>query len=116
MDREIQRLLERGVDALEKMAVDDVVVDVQVKPPVCPNCERMNPYVRVQESEATGPLFEFVIMCECLSCHGIFYAVAEGWNCIANIEHVKEVISERAELSGYGTAQERPNSAAPSTH
>jgi hypothetical protein len=93
-------LLERGVSALEKLAADPVI-DVPVKPPVCPNCGRMNPSVRVQESEATGPLFEFVIMCECLSCHHPFYAIAEGWNCLANIEHVKQLISERAELAGY---------------
>jgi hypothetical protein len=99
-DKLLQDYLERGVTALEKLS-EDPVIDVPVKPPVCPHCERMNPFVRVQESEANGPLFEFVIMCECLSCHNVFYAIAEGWNCIADISIVQQLISERAELAGY---------------
>lgn len=96
----LMALLARGVEALEKLS-DDPVIDVPVKPPICPNCERMNPFVRVRESEATGPLFEFVILCECMSCNEIFYALAEGWNCLADIEQLKILISERAELAGY---------------
>lgn len=90
----------RIADALEKLAADPVI-DVPVKPPVCPNCNRMNPFVRVQESEATGPLFEFVIQCHCLSCNQIFYAIAEGWNCLSNLEDVQQMMNERAELAGY---------------
>jgi|SRR5215471_4321153 len=100
VDTETQRLLERGVNALEKLAADPVL-EVEIKPPVCPHCEKWNPSVRVQESEASGPLFEFVIMCECLNCHHVFYAIADGWNCLKEIDHVRQVIEERAELSHH---------------
>jgi hypothetical protein len=104
LDTEVtQRLFKLGdriAGALEKLG-EDPVIDVPVKPPVCPNCETMNPRVRVQESEASGPLFEFVILCECLSCHDPFYAIADGWICTGNIEQVKNMIAERAELAGY---------------
>lgn len=93
-------LAERAVSALEKLS-DDPVIDVPVKPPVCPNCQKLNPAVRVQESEANGPLFEFVIMCHCLSCNSTFFAIPESWTCVSDVEQVKQVISERAELSGF---------------
>jgi len=101
MDTEQQRLLERGVNALEKLAADPVI-NIEVKPPVCPNCGKYNPHVRVQESEASGPLFEFVIMCQCLACNNVFYAVADTWNCLKTVDDVKLLIEERAGMVQYG--------------
>lgn len=100
MDSDTRRLLERGVNALEAM-VEDPVIDVPVKPPVCPHCEKLNPTVRCSESEAEGPLFEFVIMCECKSCHRVFYAIAEGWNCVRTVGDAELLMQERVELAGY---------------
>lgn len=100
---EKQRLFKLGdriASALEKLG-EDPVIEAQVKPPVCPHCEQLNPHVRVQESEASGPLFEFVILCECLRCHNVFYAIADGWTCLINTREVASVIEERAELAGY---------------
>ena len=103
MDAELKRLLERGVDALEKLS-DDPVIDVPVKPPVCPYCDRMNPTIKVRESEATGPMAEFVILAECQSCRQHFYTVPEGWNVFKMDDHdvLRQFIEERAELGNYG--------------
>lgn len=102
MDAEIQRLLERGVAALEKLT-EDPVVHMETGPPVCPHCDRMNPTVRVEESEETGPLGEFVIRCHCTHCNRVFYAIPIQWVCCHDVSEVESVINEKAALSGFSS-------------
>lgn len=96
----LEKLLERGVLAFERMA-DDPVIQMETKPPVCPHCEKMNPSVRVQESEAEGKLAEFVIQAQCLYCHKPFFAIPVQWEVASSVEEVRQMISERAELRGF---------------
>jgi hypothetical protein len=100
MDRETRELLERGVAAIERLA-EDPVIEVETKPPVCPHCEKINPNVRVQESEAEGKLAEFVIQAQCLNCHKPFFAIPMQWEVATSGEEVRQMISERIELRGF---------------
>lgn len=100
MDAYERELMERGVSALEKLSADPVI-QMETGPPVCPFCDRMNPNVRVEESEATGPLAEFVIQAQCQHCNKVFFGIPLQWSTCRNIQEVQAVISERAELGGY---------------
>jgi hypothetical protein len=100
MDAEMKSLLERGVSAVERLA-EDPVIHMETGPPVCPNCDRKNPVVRVEESSATGLLGEFVIQCHCQHCDYVFYGIPIQWNCVKTTSQASEILKERAELSGY---------------
>lgn len=94
MDSEIRDLLERGVVAVEKLA-EEPIINVESGPPVCPFCETMNPRIRVRESEADGPLGEYVLQAHCQQCDEIFYAMPQMWLCVKTIGEVKEEIEDR---------------------
>jgi len=103
---ELLGLAQRGVTALEKLA-EDPVVQLETGPPVCPFCDKMNPDVRVAESEAQGPLAEFVIRAQCLSCNNLIFGVPLHWAMGKNIEEIRAVIEERVRAGGFngGTHQ-----------
>jgi hypothetical protein len=100
MDEDVRKLLERGVTALEKLSEDDVIT-VETKPAVCPHCEKMNPNVRVQESEASGLLGEFLIQAHCLNCNNVFYAFPEMWSTMKTVGEAESIVEERAAQHGY---------------
>jgi hypothetical protein len=92
--------LERGVSAIERLA-QDPEIRVDTGPPVCPHCRRDNPTVRIEESEGTGALAEFVIRAACLHCGQLFYAVPYQWATAKTVPETEQLVTERAELSGY---------------
>jgi len=100
VETELNRLLQRGVEALERLA-EDPVIQVATSPPNCPHCERINPVIRVEESANTGSMAEFVIRAHCQHCNSIFYAVPLQWGTVRSLEEVKDVIAERVEAGGY---------------
>lgn len=102
MDEEMKGYLERGISALESLA-QDPVIEIETKPPACPHCNRMNPMVRVQESESQGELGDFVIRAHCLHCNEVFYALPAQWDCVTSTEDAGRLIQERAEIRGFGS-------------
>jgi hypothetical protein len=94
----LEGLIERGVSALERLA-QDPVIEMETGPPVCPNCEKKNPKVRVSESEADGPLAEFVIKAFCMNCNKPFYAIPLQWICVLTVSEVAQVVEERVRVS-----------------
>lgn len=104
MDRDIERLLERGVTALERLA-EDPVIHVESGPPVCPHCERMNPKVSVHDREASGPLGEFILMVRCDHCMTPFYAIPVMYECVKTTADAKKVMAEIVERAGWKDGQ-----------
>lgn len=100
----MELLLERGVAALETLA-QDPVINFETKPPVCPHCHKMNPVVRVAESEAVGPLAEFVIQAQCQSCSKVFYGVPVQWENFTQVSDVKQFVEERMSVGGFDQRQ-----------
>lgn len=100
VERELHELLDRIARGIEHLA-EDPVVEMETGPPICPHCQKMNPDVRVQESEGSGPLDEILMRCHCLSCNNLFYAVPVQWDCVKTVEEVQQVISERQELTAH---------------
>jgi len=102
-----QEFLGRGVVALERAAValerlaEDPVIQMETGPPVCPHCEKMNPMVRVEESNAQGPLGEFVIQAHCVNCNHVFYGLPLQWECVKTTEDARLVLKEREEIRGF---------------
>lgn len=97
---------ERAVVAWESLA-QDPVVHVETLPPVCPNCETMNPMVSVKETEGQGPLAEIVIKATCLSCNREFIAVPIQMEMAQTISEAAELLAERNAQRGLngGTDQ-----------
>ena len=100
LTRRQEELIELGVSALERLA-EDPVIQMETGPPVCPHCETMNPEVRVQEGEASGPLAEFVIQAHCLRCNKVFYAVPIQWAVSTTVEEAGYLLQEKADLNGF---------------
>lgn len=96
MDREEKNLLERIAAGIEHLA-EDPIINIESGPPVCPFCEVKNPRISTRESEASGPLGEYIIQCHCEHCHEIFYGLPTMWLCLRTIDEVREEISQRAE-------------------
>lgn len=88
--------MERCAPALEQLAADPIV-NIETGPPVCPFCETMNPRVSIRESEASGPLGEYVIQSVCQQCGNLFFALPKMWICLKNISEVREEIAQRVE-------------------
>lgn len=86
--------LERIAAATERLA-EDPVIHVESGPPVCPFCERMNPEIRVSESENRGPLGEYVLQAQCLSCNEIFYAIPQMWLTVRTTDEVRTELEDR---------------------
>jgi hypothetical protein len=100
MDTETKGLLQRGVVALEKLA-DEPTIDIEVAPPVCPHCGLTDPTVRVNEHEASGKLSGFVIQCHCLHCNGLFYSIPFQFQCVKDLDEVRQFQTERAGVNGF---------------
>lgn len=99
MDSDTRQLLERGIAALEKLA-DDPVIQIEEGPPACPHCQALNPTVRVSESEASGPLGEFVVQAQCQLCQRVFYAAPKVWVTVKTQEEVQAEMDERKNSVG----------------
>lgn len=92
-------ILERIAVGVEKLS-EEIVINAETKPPVCPNCNRMNPNVTVEDKAATGDLASFVIEARCNHCQNVVYAMPVQWETFRNVEELREAMSERDELSG----------------
>lgn len=105
IDPEIRGLLERGVSALERLS-EDPVIQMQVGPPVCPHCDKMNPMVQVKESEAEGPLGEFVIRATCMTCMNEFFALPAQWECARTKDQASQILMERLEINALNSRED----------
>ena len=99
MEREVHELLQRGVVALEKLAEDEFQINLEVKPPHCPYCEKMNPKVRVGEITREGPLAEYVVQVQCLNCNTVFYMIPFQVDCVRTVADAEIVLEEKRRLS-----------------
>src|SRR5881275_2714269 len=99
MDADMRGLLQRGVTALEKIA-EEPVIHMETAPPVCPHCERINPTVRVNESEATGAMSEIVYQFQCVHCSRVFYGIPIQWSTVEDLQQVQMILDERADIGG----------------
>lgn len=102
MERRVEELIERGVAALEKLADDEIQIQVETKPPVCPHCETVNPNVRIEEATGQGPMIEHFTICHCLHCNKVFYAIPVQTECVKTPQDARAVIEEKMQIGGYG--------------
>jgi RNase P subunit RPR2 len=100
MDRRVEELLTRGVEALEKLAQDEIELKLETKPPVCPHCATMNPNIRV-EVNGEGSFAEFFIPAHCLHCNNVFYIFPFQWEVLKSVEEVREFTEEKVNLGGF---------------
>jgi hypothetical protein len=72
VDTETRELMRRAVKA--------PILEMEVGPPVCPHCQRVNPTVRTEQHDAMGPLFEYAVALYCMECENKFYGVPVEWS------------------------------------
>ena len=95
-------LVEEGVEALKKLG-EEVQVEIDPGPPICPHCGTEDPQVSCMESESIGPLSEIVVEARCRECGEIMYAVIESYSMHQTQETVKsELFYERRKRAGHG--------------
>jgi hypothetical protein len=100
MPDRMEELVERGVAALEKLADDEIQLQVETKPPICPHCNTINPNIRV-EINGTGTLVEFFIQAHCLACNNVFYVLPFQWDTVKTVDEVRAITEEKVALGGY---------------
>jgi hypothetical protein len=72
--------LVRIAEALEKLARDPEV-EIEVGPPVCPACGKLNPTVRVpDQAGGQGPMSEILVSGVCMECGSPLYVVIESYS------------------------------------
>lgn len=106
-DRETEflKLVERGVTALEKLN-EEVQVEIDPGPPICPHCGVDDPRVAVSESVSEGPLSEIVIEARCMECENVMYAVIESYSMHRTSETVRdELFYSKRRAGRNGSAQ-----------
>jgi transposase-like protein len=104
--REFERLVERGVKALERNAEaseqlialanderTDSVEDLS-SPPKCPHCGTFNPTIR--NEGAQGSMEDFTLVATCSSCGKTFFGFPTGWFIVKTPEEARTVVRERA--------------------
>jgi hypothetical protein len=94
MEKRVEELLVRGVEAMEALAKDPVI-EIEAGPPVCPACGLFNPTVSIAEKASSGPLFEFVLLATCNSCGNRIYAVPQVWQMFTHRDEVRAHLEER---------------------
>lgn len=90
------KLLERLTVAVERLA-DDPVIEMEVAPPVCPNCHLFNPTVATSEAAGTGPMVELYVEMKCQNCDTTFWGAPVQWSVHSDIENLRGELQERAE-------------------
>lgn len=101
MSDRVEELLERIALGVERLG-EDPVIQMETGPPNCPHCDTVNPIVAVRESEAAGPMAEFIIRATCENCGYEFYAMPLQWECVKTIAQIHELVEAHKELGGYG--------------
>lgn len=106
--RAVEKLIERGVKALERNAVaseelislakeERTVEASMISPGYCPHCATVNPTVRSEGG--AGHIDEYVLVANCENCHGTFYAIPQGWHIVGTPEEAREIMEARNERS-----------------
>lgn len=72
--------LVRMAEALEKLA-SDPEVEIEVGPPICPSCGKLNPVMSLPPQEgAEGRMAELIINGQCGECGKPIYVVIESYS------------------------------------
>lgn len=91
--------LERIADALEKLTTDPEV-EIEMGPPLCPSCGKLNPVVELQpDVGGRGPMLEIVLHATCTHCDSALVIGIESFSVHQTIETLKEEIEARR--AGY---------------
>jgi hypothetical protein len=87
--------LVRIAEAVEKLAAEPEV-EIEVGPPVCPSCGKINPTVELPNQEGgQGPMAEIIVNGFCTHCGRSFYIVIESFSVHQSVTTAGEEIEAR---------------------
>ena len=96
----IASLLERIAEGVEKMGADPVI-EIEVGPPICPTCGKVNPKVNLPTTEGGwGRLAEILIEAQC-ECGAALYIAIESYSCHARRESAVTEVRARIKDEGW---------------
>jgi hypothetical protein len=99
MDRRTEELLERIAVAVEKLN-EEPILHIEGGPPMCPNCEAVNPEITVKEDNGEGPFSQFIVNPTCETCGNPFYAIPLSWAVFTHYGEAEQELNNRAEAFG----------------
>lgn len=102
--RELIRVLQRGADALERLA-ETPIIETEGGPPICPHCNTLNPEIKIPAAgESVGLLGLYALEAFCNTCNNVIFAVPIEWAMFQSVEGAEEELQRRAGiLNGNGS-------------
>lgn len=73
------RAIDELTNAVRRLGDQPPEVEVELPPPICPNCRQLNPRIFLSGNEENGPLGEFVLYGVCGNCKQGIYGVPLAW-------------------------------------
>lgn len=99
--------LERIANALEKLAADPEV-EIEVGPPICPHCGKLDPIVQLAEQEASrGPMSQLIVDGVCTECGHQLFIVIESYSVHRNRTTAGSEINERDRIGFFNQGAEK---------
>lgn len=95
----IDKNLERIATVIEK-AVDSSNVEIEIPPPQCPNCKRINPTTQFDECQVQGPFAEYLLLAHCMHCKKPFFGIPILWVTTRNRREAEQVMNEHLKRIG----------------
>lgn len=93
--------LVRIAEAVEKLAADPEV-EIEIGPPICPSCGKLNPKVVLPPQEGgQGPMAEMIVNGHCAECGSPFYIVIESYSVHKSVVTAGEEIKARAKAGMF---------------
>lgn len=96
---DINANLERIGNLIEK-AINPEDVQIEIPPPQCPNCKRINPTTLFDECQLQGPFAEYLLAATCLHCKKVFYGLPIVWVTVRNKDEARKLMTEHLERLG----------------
>jgi hypothetical protein len=90
----IANTLEKVPDILSKLGEEPEIM-IEAGPPLCPHCNKFNPEVDIEDTEGSGPIFEYYMKARCHNCGHVFYAIPQTWHMFARESEVATAMQER---------------------
>jgi hypothetical protein len=99
-DRRLEQMLDRIALGIEKLAADPEV-EIEVGPPICPQCGKFNPEILLDPTEsARGPMSEVVVTGTCVHCNAYIYIVIESYS-VHRSRHTAITEIQEREKAGF---------------
>jgi hypothetical protein len=83
------------IPSLLKQLGEEPEILIEGGPPLCPHCGAFNPEIEIENTDGSGPIFEYYMKARCQNCSHTFYAIPQTWHMFTRISEVEAAMRER---------------------